>query len=221
MARQARLAVAGHMHYVLLRSHNGMRVMTDPADRQLFLDALREACTEVRLHARALLDSQVHLLLRPDEGPALSRAMQALGRRFVAAYNRRHRRSGTLWDGRFRAAVVEPGEWSLAALRRVDRLDWLQGSEPPPQPLAGRWREATMLVDPPELWALGNTPFEREGAYAALLAQPLPERWERSIEAALRAGRVIGSEAFVRGLAKQTARRLEPRPRGRPRLITG
>ena len=63
----------------------------------------------VALHAYALLDDAVQLLLRPPSDAALSRMMQALGRRYVAAFNRRHGRSGTLWDGRFRAGVVQPG----------------------------------------------------------------------------------------------------------------
>lgn len=204
MARQARLAVAGMMHYVLLRGHNGMVVMTDGEDRRLFLQALREALTGCTLHGFALLDSEVHLLLRPAESGSLSRDVQALGRRFVAAYNRRHGRSGTPWDGRFRAAVVEPGAVALAVMQRVDQL----GSTA--RPASG------LIVDPPEWWALGNTPFEREQAYQRLLAQSLPANLEARLDQALRSGSVIGSSAFVAHLAEQTQRPLVPRRRGRP-----
>lgn len=204
MARQARLAVAGMMHYVLLRGHNGMVVMTDGEDRRLFLQALREALTGCTLHGFALLDSEVHLLLRPAEAGSLSRDVQALGRRFVAAYNRRHGRSGTPWDGRFRAAVVEPGAVALAVMQRVDQL----GSTA--RPASG------LIVDPPEWWALGNTPFEREQAYQRLLAQSLPANLEARLDQALRSGSVIGSSAFVAHLAEQTQRPLVPRRRGRP-----
>jgi putative transposase len=204
MARQARLAVAGRMHYVLLRGHNGMVVMTDGEDRRLFLQALREALTGCTLHGFALLDSEVHLLLRPAEAGSLSRDVQALGRRFVAAYNRRHGRSGTPWDGRFRAAVVEPGAVALAVTQRVDQL----GSTA--RPASG------LIVDPPEWWALGNTPFEREQAYQRLLAQSLPANLEARLDQALRSGSVIGSSAFVAHLAEQTQRPLVPRRRGRP-----
>lgn len=215
MARQARLALAGLMHYVLLRGHNGMVVMTDADDRALFLRALNESLAGCTLHAFGLLDSEVHLLLRPKDEGALSRDMQALGRRFVAAYNRRHGRTGTPWDGRFRAAVVEPGAMSLAVVRRVDRLAaGVEGASS----AAARLQSGllTKVVDPPELWALGNTPFEREDAYRELLAQTLPVELEQRIDAALRSGRVIGGEAFVRHLAEQTRRRLAPGRRGRP-----
>ena len=204
MARQARLAVAGLMHYVLLRGHNGMVVMTDGEDRRLFLQALREALTGCTLHGFALLDSEVHLLLRPAESGSLSRDVQALGRRFVAAYNRRHGRSGTPWDGRFRAAVVEPGAVALAVTQRVDQL----GSTA--RPASG------LIVDPPEWWALGNTPFEREAAYARRLADGLGAGQHRRITDAVHKGWPLGAAAFVQALAAQIDRPVQPRPRGRP-----
>lgn len=215
MARQARLALAGQMHYVLLRGHNGMVVMTDADDRTLFLRALNESLAGCTLHAFGLLDSEVHLLMRPKDESSLSRDMQALGRRFVAAYNRRHGRTGTPWDGRFRAAVVESGIMSLAAVRRVDRLGAaIEGASSATARLQSGLQ--TKVVDPPELWALGNTPFERESAYRELLAQALPAELDEHIDGALRSGRVIGSEAFIRRLADQTRRRLSPGHRGRP-----
>lgn len=215
MARQARLALAGLMHYVLLRGHNGMVVMTDREDRALFLRALGESLAGCTLHAFALLDSEVHLLVRPEDAGSLSRDMQALGRRFVAAYNRRHGRTGTLWDGRFRAAVIEPGVLSLAAVRHVDLLAaGIEGASS----AAARLQSGlpTQVVDPPELWALGNTPFERESAYRDLLAQTLPADLLRHIDGALRSGRVVGSEGFISRLADQTQRRMAPGRRGRP-----
>lgn len=215
MARQARLALAGLMHYVQLRGHNGMVVMTDAEDRALFLRALAESMAGCVLHGFGLAETETHLLLRPQEAAALSRDMQALGRRFVAAYNRRHGRSGTPWDGRFRAAVVEPGEMSLAAVRRVDRLaPGIEGATSAAARLQSGLQ--TRVVDPPELWALGNTPFERESAYRDLLAQTLPAALERRFDDGLRAGRVIGSDAFVHQLAEQTRRQLVPGRRGRP-----
>jgi putative transposase len=218
MARRSRLVVAGLAHYVVLRGHSGAPVMTDAVDREAFLEALRQSAAPHQLvvHAWALLDNEVHLLLRPAQADALSRAMQTLGRRYVAAFNRRHGRSGTLWDGRFRAAVLEPGGTTLAALRRIDAL----GRELPLASSAwgrtGGVRPAA-LVDPPELWALGNTPFEREAAYGRLLAQEMPSAQAESLDAAARGGWACGSAAFLAQLAEQNARPVRPGPRGRPR----
>ena len=218
MARQTRLVVAGLAHYVLLRGHNGGTVMTDPVDRRSFLASLAQAAPpqDLTVHAFALLDSEVHLLLRPATAETLSRAMQTLGRRYVASFNRRHGRSGTLWEGRFRAAVLEPGDTTLAALRRIDALgkDVVEGSSASAR--TGGVRPPG-VVDPPELWALGNTPFERELAYGQLLAQEMPASVVGELDRSARGGWACGSAAFLGQLAEQSARRVRPGPRGRPR----
>lgn len=219
VARQARLAVAGHLHYVWLRGHGGLHVFAGAADRQLFLDALREASGGVVVHGVALTTSEAHLLVRPERPESLGVAVQAIGRRFVAGWNRRHGRRGTPWDGRYRSAVVEPGEWALAALCRVDQLAAGTAEADVPTGPPSRWAHdalRSLLADPPELWALGNTPFERERAWADRLAQPLLASQEIAIASSLVSGRVIGSDAFVRELERSTSRRLVARPRGRP-----
>ena len=215
MARPPRLVIAGLAHYVLLRGHNLQPVVVDEADGQALIEALREAirAQAVVVHAFAVLNTAVHLLLRPESAAALSASMQNLGRRYVARFNRRHSRNGTLWDGRFRAAALEPGGTTLAALRHIDTLG--QGTSAASR--TGGLRDA-MLVDPPEIWALGNTPFERELAYRELLAQELPAQATVALEAAVRAGRALGSERFLGQLAGATGRPMTSRPRGRPPL---
>ena len=109
MARLARLAVAGHVHLLKQRGNNGQAVFIDRTDREYFLRLLREAATanQVAIHAYALTDSEVTLLATPGAVNGLSRMMQSLGRRYVIWFNRRHGRTGTLWEGRFRATVIE------------------------------------------------------------------------------------------------------------------
>jgi putative transposase len=220
MARPPRLAVPGHAHYLIQRGHNGQPVFFGDEDRAFYLAALREAAATHKLavHAYALLDSEVHLLATPPDAEALSRTMQALGRVFVAGYNRRHDRSGTLWEGRFRAAVVEPGATLLAALQLIDALPAAEESRLHSSALhrLGRQREP-MLIDPPEYWRLGNTPFEREAVWRTLLVQGLPKPEVDALQTAALRGGVLGSAAFVQALSAATLRPLRPRPRGRPR----
>jgi putative transposase len=176
------------------------------------------------VHAYALLDNQVQLLLTPPTEAALSRMMQALGRRYVAAFNRRHGRSGTLWEGRFRAAVVQPGAHTLQSLRLIDGL---VGQS---MPSAGAWSSAPhrlglcrnlLLTDPPEFWQLGNTPFEREAAYRRLLEQGLDLSTVRRIEHAATHGWALGSAPFLAQVAQALGRAVQPRARGRPPRSTG
>ena len=258
MARLPRLALAGHTHLVLQRAHGsvgsagsagsgpapalaGARALfADDIDRRAYRTALFEAARAegVAVHAWALCDTEVLLLLTPGTATGLSRLMQALGRRYVSAHHRRHGGSGTLWDGRFRAAVVQPGPPRLAALCWVDDAGGAgsgastdSGTASPdsggrhsnvipprtsaPQRL-GAPREAG-LQDPPELWPLGNTPFEREAAYRALLAQGLPAAQAAALRSAALGGWALGSAEFIAQVADALARPAGPRPRGRPR----
>jgi len=225
MARLRRLACPGLVHHVLQRGHNEQAVFVDDDDRRAYLGALHEAVRAdgLALHAYALLDNQVQLLLTPPSEAALSHAMQSLGRRYGAAFNRRHARSGTLWEGRFRAGVVQDGPHTLASLQAVDGLALRRGQAESAR--ASVWTSAphrlgvrrdAWLSDPPEYWLLGNTPFEREAAYAALLDQGLDAALLQRIEHACAQGWVLGSADFVEQLAGRVGRPAGPRARGRP-----
>lgn len=218
MARLPRLVLPGLAHYVVLRGHNGGRVITDTADRDAFLNALRDAMTgiEIAVHAVALLDTEVHLLLRPHTADAVARVVQTLGRRYVGWFNQRHQRRGTLWDGRYRAAVVEPGDRCLFALCRVVQLAMQADASAEPLADASSPRSHLLVTAPPELWALGNTPFEREAAYREVLAQALSPALLVALDAAVRGGRVFGTAAYVQTLARDLQRPLVAAKPGRP-----
>ena len=95
------------------------------------------------------------------------------------------------------------------------------------EPAAGLARSSAMhrlggrrdpaVVDPPEYWRLGNTPFERESRYRDLLREPLPPAALAVLEAAVRGSWAMGGPGFLQGLVQNTARPVVPRPRGRPR----
>jgi len=230
MARLPRLVLAGQVHHLVQRGHNAMPVFVDDEDRRAYLAALQDALRghAVLLHAYALLDNQVQLLLRPPSQAALSRMVQALGRRYVAQFNRRHGRGGTIWEGRFRAGVVQAGAHTLQGLLLVDGLASRRGLAVSPQ--ASRWSSAPhrlglcrdpLVTDPPEFWRLGNTPFEREAAYAALLAQGLDDAQARCIEHAASSGWALGSPQFLAEIEQQLGRPVRPRARGRPSRRAG
>lgn len=218
MARLPRLVVPGQAHHLVQRGHNAQPVFIDDEDRRQYLTALRDALRahEVVLHAYALLDGAVQLLLRPPSESALSRMVQALGRRYVAGFNRRHGRSGTIWEGRFRAGVVQQGQPTLQSMLMIDALPQDRRWSSAPHRL-GLGRDA-LVSDPPEYWQLGNTPFEREAAYAALLAQGLDAAVQRRIEHAAANGWALGSAQFLADMALQSGRPVRPRARGRPPL---
>jgi putative transposase len=224
MARLPRLAVAGALHHVMQRGHDGQAVVRDDTDRERLLALVREsaAAAGVAVHAYALLDEALHLLVTPATAGALGRFMQDVGRRYVRAFNQRHGRSGTLWDGRFRSSVIEPG-LLVEAMIHVEGLAHPAGTPAEAWPWSsaahhlGRRRDP-LLSDHPAYWGLGNTPFERESAHAHLLGLGVGAGLATRFEKALRSGHAVGSPGFVREVEGAAGRPAQPRVRGRPRL---
>lgn len=224
MARQPRLSLAGYAHFVIVRGHNGGDVVLDDGDRETLLLTLRESARlhHTQVHAYGIRREELQLLLTPTASDGLGLTLQAVGRRYASAFNRRHGRSGALWDGRYRAAVVEPGPPRLSALRVVDTdapasISGLVATltmTSAAQRLGGKRDD--MLVDPPEYWHLGNTPFEREVAYRALLLEGVSELVQRQLRQAVMSGRPFGSTEFFAEVSRLTGRPISVRPRGRP-----
>jgi putative transposase len=226
MARLPRLSLAGHVHHVVQRGHNRQDIVLDEADRERWKAFLADAAVThgVDVHAWLLLRDHFHLVITPSEPQALGRMMQALGRRHAAEFNRRHGRSGTLWEGRFRSSLVQAGDWVLDCMLYVESHGARhhgsveQATQGPWSSVShhlGRWRDP-LVVEPPAWWALGNTPFEREAAWRGRLEAMLSPAVVERITQASRRGWPIGDEAFLAHLALLLGRPVVPRPRGRP-----
>ncbi|MEP7186970.1 MAG: transposase, partial [Rhodanobacter sp.] len=109
MARQPRLDLPDIPQHIVQRGNNRLPCFLDDSDRQRYLTLLRETLLDTRckLHAYVLMDNHVHLLATPPEIGAVAHFMQKLGRGYVGQFNARHRRTGTLWEGRYKASLVD------------------------------------------------------------------------------------------------------------------
>ena len=224
MARLPRLSVGGHPHLIVQRGFPAQPLFVDDDDRRLFLAKLAEAARaeHVAIHAYVLLDTEIQILATPKDASGVGRMMQSIGRSYVAAFNRRHARSGTLWQARYRGCVLEAETFFIACMRYVearpthlghgDALDYLWSSA---AHHVGR-QVLPFISEHPMYWRIGNTPFDREAAYRSSLEHALTHYEIRQIEEAAQKGWVLGSDRFVHELAKHTDRRLRPLPRGRP-----
>lgn len=226
MARLPRLILAGLPHLLSQRAQHGQAMVRDDEDRGALLRLLHDAATQhrVALHAYAVLDGRFDLVATPEAPEGLSLLMQAVARRHAAAYNRRHGRSGGLWEGRFRAAVVEPEPWLLRCMIYVEQLPLYEavGDEsamPAWSSQAAHFGAAAdaLLSHPPAYWSLGNTPFEREAAYRRRFERGLTSAELLAVEQALRGGWVLGSNDFAERLRHSSGRPARPRAPGRPR----
>ena len=225
MARLPRLELADRLHLVVQRGRTGEAVFVDDDDRRRYLGALLESSREcaVAVHAYALMDDGVLLLATPGKPDALSRCIQALGRRYVKAFNHRHGRRGALWEGRYRTTVLDPASQLLTCIRLIEQAPVRQGlavrtNDWPWSSAAhhvGQRRDA-IVTEHPAYWQLGNTPFEREARHLRESALPLKDQEVERLLTAARQGWPVGPEAFLRELAEATNRPLRPRLRGRP-----
>jgi putative transposase len=226
MARLMRFALAGVPQVVIQRGRKGQPVFVDEADYADFLHALREAARahQVAVHAYAMLPDRVALLLTPSTDDGVSRMMQSIGRRFVRHINQRHGRSGTPWEGRYRAAMVEAERYVVPCCLMIDRQPVRAGAADAPE--LYRWSSGAHhvgLVSDPSitdhalLWALGNTPYERQSAYRRRLDESVPDDVERAVLQAVNRGRALGSGEFLDALGAHRLPAQIARPRGRPR----
>ena len=226
MARLPRLVRAGLPHQILQAGHNGQALVRDDEDRLMWRAILSDVARthEVSVHAWVLLDDVFHLVVTPTRAEGLSRFMQDFGRRYVGHFNRRHSRSGTLWNGRFRAGLVQPGQPLLQVMQVVETrpqraLDLEAPQDWPWSSLAHHVGGPTdaLITEPPAFWAEGNTPFDREAAYRRRIELGLDPATVAGIESCARRGLPWGTPTFVQALEAEEGRALSPRPRGRPR----
>lgn len=231
MARLPRLEFPSLPHLVVQAVLPGQALALDVQDGQSLHMALQEAARAhgVTVHAYALLPDRFLLLATPSQAGALSPFMQAVGRRYVAGFNRRHGRQGGLWAGRYRATVLEPARYLLEAMAFIELAPWRMGLvdapvssvQAVPSSLAHHLGQRTdpLVQDHALFWTLGNTPFDREAAWKRRLEEGQGAQLVSSLAEAAHTGWALGDAGFLAKLQGQSGRRLAPKPRGRPRKV--
>lgn len=226
MPRRPRTDLAGFPLHLIQRGNNRESCFLTDDDRALYLHWLGHALREfaVELHAWVLMGNHVHLLLTPSAPERASRVMQSLGRRYVRHFNRRYGRSGTLWEGRFRACAVHAEEYFLTCMRYIELNPVRAGMAVDPGTY--RWssyrRNALGLADPllaehPLYTRLGASPAGRQHAYRDLFRGRLEDDFLADIRAATAFGHLLASREFRKITEAARGVRLGPATIGRPR----
>lgn len=225
MARLPRLVIPNQPHHVIQRGNDRQVIFRDSFDYRAFLDWLLEAAKQfkVAIHAYALMPNHLHLLVSPSDQQGLGRMMQWVGRHYVPYFNRKYARVGTLWQGRYRATVIDSERYFMTCSRYIELNPVNAGiaAGPADYPWSSYGHHVGIKPDPlitdhPLYWALGNTPFQREAAYQGLVEQALSPGEVEMLSAATWKGGVLGSEQFQIGLERQVNRRVRAAKRGRP-----
>ena len=155
------------------------------------------------------MDNHVHLLMTPTSEDGLSRTMKAVGERYVPRFNRKHGRTGTLWEGRFKSHLVQTERYLFVCQTYIELNPVRAGMvrHPAQHPWSSYLANASGmpagLIAPHERYmALGRNAFERASAYQALFHTPPTQDDLERIREAINVGYAFGDEAFAKGIER-------------------
>ena len=226
MARRPRLVLPGTPLHIIQRGNNRDRCFVSETDYLVYLSILAARAQECacQIHAYVLMTNHVHLLMSPGNNCSASDLMRRLGQRYVQYFNRRHERTGTLWEGRFRSCLVADARYLLTCQRYIETNPVRAGMAA--EPSRYRWSsyhanalgQPDPLVTPHIVYAgLGMHPGERQAAYRDLFRDTLqPEIVER-IRTASNGNYALGDSEWTGAAARTLGVHVIARPAGRPK----
>jgi len=224
MPRRTRLKVAGVPVHIIQRGNNRQACFFADDDYLFFLDCLTRIAKRFRcaLHAYVLMTNHFHLLLSSqlESGPSL--LMKFLGQRYVQYVNRTYRRSGSLWEGRFRSSLVQTDRYVLGCYRYIElnpvRANMVK------HPMDYPWssyaanaegKPVAWLTPHGEYLALGLDDERCRAAYRGLFATELDQQLLSEIRISTHGGYAIGNSRFRDDIECALKRRATPRRPGR------
>lgn len=223
MARLPRYIIPGQPQHVILRGNNRSDIFRAETDYRFFFEKLQMACVKhgSELHAYVLMTNHLHLLITPKEEQGVSKTMQTLGRYYVQYFNYTYRRTGTLWEGRYKATLIDSENYLLTCMRYIELNPVRAGMvrHPSDYPWSSYHHNARgepdALITPHlEYRRLGKTKEDRQAAYRQLFKHRIPEQAMKEIRDTTNKAWVLGSDRFRQRIQKLLERRVEPRARG-------
>ena len=226
MPRRPRIYLPGLPIHLVQRGHNRDACFFTDEDFLAYREWLAEALKKsgCALHAYVLMTNHVHLLLTPPSAQAVSQLVMSLGRRYVQYINKTYRRTGTLWDSRYKSSLIHADEYLLLCQRYIE-LNPVRAAMVD-DPADYRWSsyranglgQPDALLTPHEVYlSLDQHELERQSAYRALFRSDLEQEAVADIRLALNQGQPLGKGRFLDAIEKMAGQRREVKPRGRPR----
>jgi putative transposase len=217
MARFPRIVVPGQALHIVQRGNNRQPVFFADEDYMMYLETFQRAATThgCAVHAYVLMTNHVHILLTPEQTEGPSRLMQAVGRQYVRYVNGSYRRTGTLWEGRFKSALIDSARYLLTCSRYIELNPVRAGMVDYP----GKYRWSSYrcnalghqdgAVSPHPLYEqLGSDPDMWQAGYRGLFAGHIDESDLRTIREGTEKGVVIGNDRFREEIAEMVERRV-------------
>ena len=223
MARLPRFVLPGHPQHVIIRGNNREPIFCADEDYRFYLDKLLDAIRKhpCEIHAYVLMTNHVHLLITPHKEDSIAKAMQMVGRYYVQYFNFTYKRSGTLWEGRYKASLIDSEAFALTCYRYIE-LNPVRANmvaHPAEYPWSSYRGNALgkldPLITPHALYlALGSDDAERQVAYRALFEAHIDEKTLEAVRFSANKAWVLGSEYFKLKIAAQLNRRADPLGKG-------
>jgi len=226
MPRPTRIDLPGVPQHLVARGNNKTALFHDDVDRRVFLRYIEEAALACRcdVHAFVLMTNHVHLLATGHENGAISRMMQAIGRRYGRYANRAHGRTGTLFEGRFKGSLIDSDRYLFTCMRYIELNPVRAGMVR--QPGEYDWssfrhnagvEHFSWLVPRGEYQSLGKDRSQRAGAYRALFAEPIADADLEALRCHARKGEAVGGDEFLARIEAVLKRPVRVASPGRPR----
>ncbi|MHB8474175.1 MAG: transposase [Gammaproteobacteria bacterium] len=225
MPRRERMYVAGLPYHIVQRGNNREACFIEPENYQYHLELWRQMAGRygVSVHAYCLMTNHVHFLATPLSKDSLSNAMRVVGSRYAQYVNLRYQRTGTLWEGRHRASLVQTDRYLLCCYRYIELNPVRAAMVMRPEEYrwssygSNAWGDAGWLVPHEEYLRLGASDTARCSAYRELFRGPLGETDLHLIRNAAHYCQPVGDERFRKQIAAKYGITPGQMCRGRPR----
>jgi putative transposase len=206
MPRLPRFVLPGQPQHVIQRGNDRQPIFRAESDYRFYLEKLAEAATKHQcdIHAYVLMTNHVHLLITPQKDSSISKTMQTLGRYYVQYFNTRYDRTGTLWEGRYRATLIDTEQYLFTCMRYIE-LNPVRANKMVDHPSEYPWSsyhsnalgELNSLLTPHrEYNRLGANDSDRQAGYRQLFRAQIPELTLKAIREATNKAWVLGSDRF-------------------------
>lgn len=217
MARLPRIVLPGYPLHVVQRGNNRQACFFSEDDYLLYLKCVSDAAVRYGcfVHAYVLMTNHVHLLVTPTTKQSISTALQSVGRSYVRYINMTYRRSGTLWEGRYKSAVVDSERYLLACSRYIELNPVRAGMVDRPDDY--RWSSyhcnalgvLDELVTPHTIYNdLGSSDNERQAAYRSMISACADTVDVNAIRHVTGQGAVLGDDRFLAQIEAVLGRRV-------------
>ncbi len=226
MARLPRYFVKGQAQHIIQRGNNRELIFAHNDDYRFYLECLQSAVEKNKLsiHSYVLMTNHVHMLASPEVETSISKTLQSVGRRYVQYFNYTYKRTGTLWEGRYKATVIDSDQYLLTCMRYIE-LNPVR-AEMVKKPNEYPWSSyavnaegsANKLIRSHDVYrSLGVNEEERESAYRQLFRIAIDQTDLDALREATNKGWVLGGDRFRAEIERLSGRRSIAKPRGRPK----